>query len=87
MRPEGVKMSRTDHHAPRWVRERVEPDYTLRYYDSPPAWYVNHRWSAPDRLATRVACDRARAEFRATGQVDTIPPVDQHRHGALWDWW
>lgn len=54
--------------------------------DSPPRWFVNHRWSAPDRMAARVACDRARAEHRAGNTPETEPPTRQHRHGATWDW-
>lgn len=57
-----------------------------RHYDSPPRWFVNHRWSAPDRMAARVACDRARAEHRAGYEPESEPPVRQHRQGARWDW-
>lgn len=63
-----------------------EPQDARRPTSSPPRWFVNHRWSAPDRMAARTACDRARAEHRAGYEPDTEPPTRQHRHGAYWDW-
>ena len=69
-------MSRTD-------KDQPANGYRLR---RPPAWFINHRWSAPDRMRSRVDPRRAVAEHRAAGVVDTWPRTDQHRHGALWDW-
>lgn len=73
-------MSRTDKDRHR----RWEPG--RRYYDSPPPWFVNHVWDAPERLAARVDCARAAAEYRATGEVDTVPTTRQHRQCAIWLW-
>lgn len=74
-------MSRTDKDTPyRIVGGR------RRFYSSPPRWFVNHIWSGRERLAARVEADRARTEYRATGQVNTEPTTRQHHHGALWLW-
>jgi hypothetical protein len=35
---------------------------------------------------TRIDCLDAAKEYRADGQVDTAPTVDQHHHGAQWLW-
>lgn len=59
---------------------------TLKYGPAP-AWYIRHRWSAPDRLAARIACQEARAEYRAGNtEPETEPPTNQHRQCAGWDW-
>ncbi len=71
------------------LRECVwEPvhDPARRYCDTAPAWYINHRWNAPDRLRSRTECQDAIKEYRATGEVDLVPATDQHRHNATWGW-
>ncbi|BCJ65112.1 hypothetical protein [Polymorphospora rubra] len=74
-------MSRTDKDLPRRLRGERR-----RWYDSPPAWFINHSWSARDRLAARIAGQTARAEHRAGHEPEVEPPTDQHRQGAIWDW-
>jgi hypothetical protein len=51
-----------------------------------PHWYVQYVWTRPERQAARVACGRAVAEYRATGEVDTIPTVRQARNCTQWYW-
>jgi hypothetical protein len=53
---------------------------------SAPRWFINHVWSAPDRMRARIDAQTMRAEHRASGEVDQEPRTAQHRHGALWDW-
>lgn len=53
---------------------------------SPPRWFVQASWTARDRMAVRLAARHGVAEHRARGAVDTEPPADQHRQGALWVW-
>lgn len=66
---------------PVWERTR------FRYKAwSPPRWFVNHVWEGVERVSVRDDCRRAIAEYRATGEVDTMPSVRQHRHGAGWLW-
>ena len=55
-------------------------------YSQPPGWFVNHQGTARARVRERTECGIARQEYRATGSVDIDPNVDQHRHGATWDW-
>lgn len=68
---------RTCHWAPAW-EWRLGP---------PPRWFVTLNFIGPTRRRVRDDCRRARAEHRATGEVDVIPPTTQHRHQAHWDWW
>jgi hypothetical protein len=56
------------------------------HYDHPPAWFVDHVWASKSRWTARDECTRARQEYRASGEVDVIPTVAQHRHGARWLW-
>ena len=56
------------------------------YQVAPPKWFVNHVSIAPTRRRVRDDCRRAIQEYRATGDVDIIPPIDQHRHCATWLW-
>jgi hypothetical protein len=53
---------------------------------APPRWYINVRWTAPDRQAVRRAVQVARAEHRAGHEPDAEPPTGQHRNGAKWMW-
>lgn len=57
-----------------------------RWHYAPPAWFINHAWNAPDRLRARTECRAAASEYRASGEVDTVPTTTQHRHGATWLW-
>lgn len=52
-----------------------------------PKWFRDHRWTNPDRVRVRDESRRAVAEHRATGEVDIIHTVRQHRHGAAWDYY
>ncbi|MGW0435498.1 hypothetical protein ACWDV4_23535 [Micromonospora sp. NPDC003197] len=63
-----------------------QADIRLRWYNSPPRWFINHRWSAPDRMAARIAGQVARAEHRAGLMPDVDPPTFQHRQGCFWEW-
>ena len=79
-------MSRTDHHRPYRVRRTDTPGWAIPYRKHPPQWYRQETSNGGARVAARRACRRAEAEYRATGVVATMPPVDQHRHRALWHW-
>ena len=80
-------MSRTDKDVPRWVaHERGEHDLAWRQ-SAPPRFYINHIWTAPDRMAARLTAQIARAEHRAGLVPDVDPPTGQHRNGAKWMWW
>lgn len=52
--------------------------------DQPAALVCARAWTARDRMAVRLAARHGVAEHRARGAVDTEPPADQHRQGALW---
>lgn len=56
-------------------------------FGPPPRWFVTLNYIGPTRCRVRDDCRKARAEHRATGEVDVIPPTTQHRHQAYWDWW
>lgn len=64
-------------------------DYYYRPYGprGVPTWFVRAYFTRPDRRRVRDECDSARQEYNATGEVDTIPSVNQHRHQARRDWW
>lgn len=65
------------------------PADTRRWKDAvpqPPKWFRDHVWTSAERAAVRDDCRRAEAEHRA-GDVDVIPSVRQHRHGASWLWY
>lgn len=57
------------------------------YRSTPPRLFVDLVEKSPTRARVRDDCRRAIAEYRATGQVDVIPPIDQHRHCAAWLYW
>jgi hypothetical protein len=69
----------------RWV-----PVWPYRHWYGPqsgaPRWYRQQVWYAPDRRKTRNTCLEARKEYRATGESDTEPPTNAHRHCASWSW-
>lgn len=52
-----------------------------------PSWYVRLEFAGPARRRTRDELTRCRQEYRATGEVDTIPDTTGHRHRARWDYW
>lgn len=52
-----------------------------------PTWFVRLEFTGPERARVRDECREALKEYNATGEVDTIPSVTQHRHMARWDWW
>ncbi len=52
-----------------------------------PPWFVRMEFTGPERRRVRDECRSALKEYNATGDVDTIPSVTQHRHMARWDWW
>ena len=55
-------------------------------YAAVPRWFINHRWSAPDRQRARIAAINAVKDHRANGGTDIEPPTVQHRQGATRDW-
>jgi hypothetical protein len=61
-----------------------QPEYvwTLRH---PRARDVRIYYTGPARRRARDELTLARAQHRATGEVDVIANVDQHRHAALWE--
>jgi hypothetical protein len=42
-------------------------------------------WYGPDRARSRRECQEMRREYNTTGDVDTTPTTNQHRHQA--EWW
>lgn len=52
-----------------------------------PPWYVRMAYTAPERRNVRDQLAKARAEYRATSEVDVIPATTQHRHQARWVWY
>lgn len=52
-----------------------------------PTWYVRLEYTGPARRRVRDELTRARQEYRATGEIDTIVSTTQHRHMARWTWW
>jgi hypothetical protein len=67
--------------APRWERP-----YHRYAFTNVPRWFVHHVWTGAERASVRDDCRRAATEYRATGEVDTVPSVRQHRHNAVWLW-
>lgn len=59
----------------------------LHRWPSPPTWYINYIDASPTRVKVRDDCILARKQYRATGDVDVVPPVNQHRHCAKWSYW
>jgi hypothetical protein len=59
----------------------------MYYKRGVPRWFVEHVWNNPTRVRVRDDCRQAVKEYRANGEVDVIPPVDQHRQCAGWLWW
>jgi hypothetical protein len=53
---------------------------------TPPHPFINHVSTSRQRQAARIDCLNAVKEYRTDGQVDTMPTVYQHRHGAQWRW-
>ncbi len=62
------------------------PEWERHHYPNPPHWYINHVWSARERLAARVDCINAAKQWRAGGDVDVTPTIRQNRHCAQWLW-
>lgn len=85
---------------PRWGLARVQPcDIDQRHkgrcqyferdrawHSAPPNWFRLHRWYEPERNSVRMDCGRAVKEYRGVSEVDVLPSIEQHRHGASWDW-
>lgn len=69
---------------PVWVRH--DEHGRNRHYSNPPKPYVDHVWNNMTRVRVRDTCIEAGKQYRATGEVDIIPPIDQHRHCARWLW-
>ena len=84
-------MSRTDKDLPYRIRENLYPaKYWARFGYSGvgvPKWYINHVWNAPERLSSRVDCDKAKREFNAGVVPEIEPSTRQHRHCAQWLYW
>lgn len=47
---------------------------------------MQHIYHDPQRTKVRDTCRRAIAEYRGTGEVDVMPPVDQGRNAAGMYW-
>lgn len=77
-------MSRTDKDLPHRLSDA--PPWRRWWKRPVPSWYINHRWSAPDRMAARLAGQHARAEHRAGLRPEVDPPTFQHRRDASWEW-
>jgi hypothetical protein len=77
-------MSRTDKDGPNHPRTGLR---RLIGGGGPPRRFIRDAWTCRDRQAVRIACRNATKEFHGDRVVDTIPPIDQHRHGAQWLWW
>lgn len=65
----------------------VEPHGRRPWYQTAPGWYRDHVWLQPERALVRVQLRRAVTEHRATGEVDVVPSVRQHRHNAPRLYW
>jgi hypothetical protein len=74
-------MSRTDKDTPTSRRTG-----SRQWGSGPPRDFIGWVWTAQQRQAVRVECLNAAKEYRADGEVDTLPTVDQHHHGAKWLW-
>jgi hypothetical protein len=61
------------------------PEQTYRTrWRSVPRWTHYSRWYDPEQVIVRMECVSARKEYRATGEVDTMPTTRYHRHNAQW---
>jgi hypothetical protein len=75
------------------VRFRVNachwtPVWDRRAYGSyVPQWFNRVYFTRPERRRVRDQLTLARAEHRATGEVDVIPEARQHRHQGRWLYW
>jgi hypothetical protein len=71
-----------------WVPDlgSIYPD-RLNPFPAPPKWFVDHIGHNMERRRKRDECIAARKEYRATGEVDIVPTVLQHRHQAIWLYW
>lgn len=71
-----------------YVRTRCSwnPVWERHHYPNPPRWYINHVWTARERLASRTECLKAAKEYRGSGEVETVPTTRQNRHCAQWLW-
>lgn len=59
----------------------------LQYNPRPPKWFIDHVWYDTERRRSRDECIQARKESRATGDVEIVPTILQHRHQATWLYW
>lgn len=75
-------MSRTDKDAKGTVRSAPR-----RYFGSPPHWFINAVWEAPQRQKARLACVETVKEFRGSADVHTEPTTRQPRRCAQWLYW
>lgn len=69
------------------VWEKHDEHGRNRPYPPIPKWFIDHVWNNPARVRTRDECRKAVKEYRANGEVDVEPTIDQHHHGAGWLWW
>jgi hypothetical protein len=69
----------------RWVPGH---DYTTPCYTrGAAAEFIRVAFTKPERRRVRDQLARARAEYRATSEVDVVASTEQHRHRGLWAWW
>jgi hypothetical protein len=52
-----------------------------------PNWFNNIYFTRPERARVRDQLNRARAEYRAGGEVDVVPDTVQTRHRGRWLYW
>lgn len=75
-------MSRTDKDAPMRIRERWRRARTRYVEGHPTRSEVHYSWYGPMRCLTHGQVRQAAAEYRATGQIDTVPDASHHRHSV-----
>lgn len=73
-----------------WRFRRHERCYwavDVRPYSHAPSWFVNHRWSGPERVRERDELRGLAQTYNAGYDLDDADFANhQHRHGANWDW-
>lgn len=52
-----------------------------------PRWFNLIYFTRPGRARVRDQLNRARAEYRAGGDVDVVADTAQHRHRGRWLYW
>jgi hypothetical protein len=64
------------------------PEWDWHGYYGPPNREGRHlQWFGPDRARVRDSLKSAAKEYRAAGDVTTVPPTEHHRHSPINGWW